>query len=351
MELTINDLARLLNGELEGDGSEKVFKIDKIQEGSRGGISFLSNPKYERYVYETNSSAVLVKRDFSPKKEVRAALIRVDDPYLSFTRLLEEYQRLMISQKNGVESPSFIGDNCKVGNAVYRGAFSYIGHNVVMGDNVKVYPHAYIGDDVTIGNDVIIYAGVKIYERTKIGDRCTIHAGAVIGSDGFGFAPQPDGSFKTIPQVGNVVIGDDVSVGANTTIDRATLESTVIGQGAKLDNLIQIAHNVTVGSNTVIAAQAGISGSTTVGKNCMIGGQVGIAGHLIITDKVKLAAQTGIIANIEKEGEVRLGSPSMEHFKFLKSYSIFRILPELKSRVDELEEKVLNLSARKKEDE
>jgi UDP-3-O-[3-hydroxymyristoyl] glucosamine N-acyltransferase len=351
MEFSINDLALLLNGEVEGDGSEKVHRIDKIQEGKRGGIGFLSNPKYEQYIYTTEASAVLVNKDFQPKKKVNTTLLRVEDPYSSFTLLLEEYQKILNFQKTGVECPSFIGENTAVGKNVYRGAFSYIGANIKIGDNVKIYPHVYIGDDVEIGDNTIIYAGAKIYERTVIGSGCTIHAGAVLGSDGFGFAPQPDGTFKTIPQVGNVILGDNVNIGANTTIDRATFESTLIESGAKLDNLIQIGHNVKIGSNTVIAAQTGISGSTVIGKNCMIAGQVGITGHLTIADKVKIAAQTGILSNIENEGEMRLGSPSMERMKYLKSFSVFRVLPELKNSIKQLEEKVINLSARLNNDE
>jgi len=345
MEFSINDLAAMLNGEVEGDGTVKVNRIDKLQEGKKGGICFLSNPKYEPYIYTTEASAALVRRDFKPKKKVKATLIRVDDPYTSFTILLEEYQKTLTFQRSGIETPSFIDQSAKFGENLYFGAFSYAGRNTIIGNNVKIYPQVYIGDDVKIGDNVVIYPGVKIYSRTVIGNHCTIHAGAVIGSDGFGFAPQPDGSFKTIPQVGNVVLGDNVSVGANTTIDKATFESTIIENGVKLDNLIQVAHNVVIGSNTVIAAQSGISGSSKVGKNCVIAGQVGIAGHLEIGDRVTLAAQTGIIANVPS-GEVRLGSPSMERMKFLKSFSIFRILPELNLRLKQLEEKTINLSAK-----
>jgi UDP-3-O-[3-hydroxymyristoyl] glucosamine N-acyltransferase len=351
MELSINDLALLVNGEVEGDGSEKVHRIDKIQEGKKGGIGFLSNPKYEHYLYTTEATAILVSRDFQPRKKVKTILVRVEDPYSSFTLLLEEYQKIMNFQKSGIESPSFIGENTVVGDDIYRGAYSYVGANTKIGNNVKIYPHVYIGDSVVIGDNTIIYAGVKIYERTVIGSGCTIHAGAVLGSDGFGFAPQPDGTFKMIPQVGNVILGDNVNIGANTTIDRATFDSTLIESGVKLDNLIQIGHNVKIGSNTVIAAQTGISGSTIIGKNCMIAGQVGITGHLAIADKVKIAAQSGIISNIEIEGEMRLGSTSMERMKYFKSFSIFRILPELKNSIKQLEEKVINLSARLNKDE
>ena len=351
MEFSINDVAIMLNGEVIGDGSEKVHRIDTLQEGKKGGICFLANPKYEPYIYTTEATAVLVRRDFIPKKQIHTTLIKVDDPYSSFTSLLEEYQKFISEQKSGIENPSYIGENSVVGENIYRGAFSYIGNHVTIGNNVKIYPHVYIGDHVKIGDHTIIYPGAKIYERTVIGKSCTIHAGAVLGSDGFGFAPQPDGSFKTIPQIGNVVLGDHVNIGANTAIDRATFESTIIETGAKLDNLIQVAHNVVIGSNTVIAAQAGISGSSKIGKNCMIAGQVGIIGHLTIADKVVLAAQTGIISSIENEGEVRLGSPSMERMKYLKSYSVFRDLPELKKSVKQLEEKIINLSARIRDDE
>src|SRR3990170_1583962 len=284
MEFSINQIASMLGGEVQGDGNEKIKMLAKIQEAGKGQIAFLSNPKYEQFIYSTQATAVIVKKDFVARKEISATLILVDDPYISFTRLLEEYHKLISFQKSGVEQPSFMHDTASTGKNIYRGAFSYIGSQARIGDNVKIYPHAYIGDNVVIGDNTIIHPGVKIYADTKIGNNCVIHSGAVIGSDGFGFAPQEDGSYKTIPQLGNVIIEDNVTVGGNTVIDCATLfgDSTLIRQGVKLDNLIQIAHNVEIGKNTVIAAQTGISGSTKLGENCLLAGQVGIAGHLIL---------------------------------------------------------------------
>ena len=270
-------------------------------------------------------------------------IILVEDPYLSFTALLEEYHKVVSFQKIGVEEPSFIGENSKCGDNIFRGAFSYIGNNVTVGNNCKIHPHVYIGDHVTIGNNTILHSGVKIYANCKIGNHCVMHAGAVIGSDGFGFAPQKDGSYKTIPQVGNVIVEDHVDIGANTTVDCATFESTVIKRGVKLDNLVQIAHNVEVGENTVIAAQAGISGSTTIGKNCVIAGQAGIVGHITIGDKITIAAQSGLSKSVDKQGAVFLGSPGFEIADYKKSYVIFRRLPDLLNRIKELEQKILNL--------
>lgn len=281
MEFTVQQIAGMLKGIVSGDGSRKINMLAKIQEAKSGQIAFLSNPKYEPYLYTTKASAVIVKKDLELKKEIESTLILVDDPYLSFTVLLEEYHKLTSYQKSGIEMPSFIGENSVTGIAVYRGAFSYIGNNVNIGDNVKIYPHAYVGDNARIGDNCIIHSGVKLYAGTQIGNNCIIHSGTVIGSDGFGFAPQPDGTYKTIPQLGNVIIEDNVSIGGNTVIDCATLygDATIIRQGVKLDNLIQIAHNVEIGKNTVIAAQTGVSGSTKVGDNSIIAGQVGIAGH------------------------------------------------------------------------
>ncbi|MGK7397610.1 MAG: UDP-3-O-(3-hydroxymyristoyl)glucosamine N-acyltransferase [Candidatus Cyclobacteriaceae bacterium M3_2C_046] len=351
MEFSINQVAQILKGEVEGDGNQKISKIEKIQEAKAGSITFLSNPKYENFIYKTNATAVIVSNNFIPKSPIKPTLIKVEDPYTSFTVLLEEYHKMINLQKVGIEDPSYVGKDTTIGQHIYRGAYSYIGNQVKIGDQVKIYPQVYIGDNVTIGDHTIIYAGAKIYNNTIIGKHCVIHAGAIIGSDGFGYAPQSDGTYKTIPQVGNVILKDQVDIGANTVIDRATFESTILEKGVKLDNLIQIAHNVVIGENTVIAAQSGISGSTRIGKNCTFGGQVGIAGHLTIADKVKLAAQTGVLANLEKEGDIRLGSPSMERMKFFKSFAIFRILPELKYQIKQLEEKILNLSASKGKDE
>jgi UDP-3-O-[3-hydroxymyristoyl] glucosamine N-acyltransferase len=346
MEFTVSQIAAMLGGEVRGDGNEKVHMLAKIQEAKKGQIAFLSNPKYEQYIYTTNASAVIVKKDFLPKKEVTASLILVEDPYLSFTALLEEYHKMISFQKNGIEQPSFIGDNATTGKNLYRGAFSYIGVKSQVGDNVKIYPHVYIGDDVIIGNNTIIHAGVRIYSNSRIGSNCVIHAGTVIGSDGFGFAPQADGSYKTIPQLGNVIIEDNVTIGANTVIDCATLfgDSTVLHDGVKLDNLIQIAHNVEIGKNTVIAAQTGISGSTKVGDNSVIAGQVGIAGHLVLANNTSIGAQAGILKTTTP-GEKLIGSPAIDVKDYYRSYAVFKTLPDLNSRLRELETKIRSIES------
>lgn len=346
MEFSISQIAAMLGGEVTGDGSEKINMLAKIQEGKKGQIAFLSNPKYEHFIYTTNASAVIVKKDFQAKKNLSCALIRVDDPYLSFTTLLEEYHKLISFQKTGIEQPSFIGENSITGSNIYRGAFSYIGSNVKIGDNVKIYPQVFIGDNSVIGNNTILHPNVKLYAGTQVGSNCIIHAGTVIGSDGFGFAPQEDGSYKTIPQLGNVLIEDNVTIGANTTIDCATLfgDSTIIRKGVKLDNLIQIAHNVEIGRNTVIAAQTGISGSAKVGENCVIGGQVGMAGHIQLANNSSVGAQSGI-SKPGKEGQQLFGSPAFDVKDWLKSYVIFRQLPALKDRLKQLEERVNTVDA------
>ncbi len=344
MEFTVKQVAVMLGGEVKGEGTDTISMLAKIQDARKGQISFLSNPKYEQYIYTTQASAVIVKKDFVARKEITTTLILVDDPYSSFTTLLEEYHKLVSFQKTGVEQPSFISEKASVGKNIYRGAFSYIGHNVKIGDNVKIYPHTYIGDNVSIGNDTILHSNVKLYADTRIGNNCVVHAGTVIGSDGFGFAPQSDGSYKTIPQLGNVIIEDNVCIGANTVIDCATLygDSTIIHEGVKLDNLIQIAHNVEIGKNTVIAAQTGISGSTKVGDNCIIGGQVGLAGHLVIANNTGIGAQAGISKSIKEEGQRIIGYPAFEVKDYFKSYAVFKRLPDLNDRLKELEKKVLN---------
>lgn len=342
MEFTVNQIAAMLGGEVSGNGNEKINMLAKIQDAKQGQIAFLSNPKYEQYIYTTQATAVIVKKDFVPKKEVVSTLILVEDPYISFTRLLEEYHKLISFQKSGVEQPSFMSESATIGKDFYRGAFSYIGNNVKIGDGVKIYPNTYVGDNVVIGNHCILHSGVKIYADTKIGNYCVIHSGCVIGSDGFGFAPQEDGTYKTIPQLGTVIIEDHVAIGANTVIDCATLfgDATIVHQGVKLDNLIQVAHNVEIGKNTVIAAQAGVSGSTKIGENCIIGGQVGIAGHLIIANHTGLGAQSGISKSIKEEGQKLMGSPAYEYGEFYKSYAVFKKLPDFQNRLRELEDKV-----------
>lgn len=347
MEFTIKQIATMLGGEVRGNGEEKINMLAKIQDAKKGQIAFLSNPKYEQYIYTTHASAVIVKKDFQGKKEIQSTLILVDDPYSSFTRLLEEYHKLVSFQKTGIEQPSFIGEKSVVGDNIYRGAFSYIGNNVRIGKNVKIYPHVFVGDDVIIGDHTILHPNVKLYAGTKIGNNCVIHSGTVIGSDGFGFAPQEDGSYKTIPQLGNVIIEDNVAIGANTVIDCATLfgDATIIRQGVKLDNLIQVAHNVEIGKNTVIAAQAGISGSSKIGENCILGGQVGVAGHLVIANNTGIGAQAGILKSIKEEGEKIIGSPAFDIKEFFKSYAVFKKLPDLNDRLRELEKKTLRSTA------
>ncbi|MCK5705200.1 MAG: UDP-3-O-(3-hydroxymyristoyl)glucosamine N-acyltransferase [Cyclobacteriaceae bacterium] len=345
MDFTINQIAAILLGEVDGNGNEIIKTISKIQEAKKGSVTFLANPKYEEFIYSSEASAVIVTTDFQPERPLQTTLIRVKDPYSSFTRLLEEYDKITSYSKVGVEDPSFISSNTEVGENIYRGAFSYVGSNVKIGNNVKIYPHTYIGDNVTIGDNCIFYSGAKIYAETVVGNNCIIHSGTVIGSDGFGFAPQQDDTYKKIPQLGNVVIHDNVEIGANTVVDCATLGSTIIDKGVKLDNLVQIAHNVEIGTNTVIASQTGISGSTKIGENCVFAGQVGVVGHVEIGNRITLAAKTGLSKSVKKEGTIKFGYPAMDHREYLKSHAIFRNLPELRERVNELEKKVLNLPA------
>jgi UDP-3-O-[3-hydroxymyristoyl] glucosamine N-acyltransferase len=346
MEFTAKEIAFLIGGTVKGTETLKVNRLAKIQEATSGSIAFLSNPKYENFIYDTpEASVVIVSKDFSARDNIKATLIEVDDPYTSFSTLLEEYHKIISFVKKGIENPSFIGENSATGENIYRGAFSYIGNNCKIGKNVKIYPHVYIGDNVHIGDNSILYSGVKIYSDTIIGHHCTIQSGAIIGSDGFGFAPQVNGTYKTIPQIGNVLIGNHVDVGANTVIDCATMGSTIIQDGVKLDNLIQIAHNVEIGKNTVIAAQSGISGSTKLGESSMIGGQVGIIGHLTIANKTNIGAQSGVSKSIVKEGTAILGSPAFDYTSHLKSASVFKKLPELQKRIEELEEKILHLQS------
>jgi len=339
MEFTLDQIALLLQGKVEGDGQRTVSRLDKIQEGQEGGISFLANPKYESYLYTTRSSGVIVSEDLKLQKEVYPTLIRVKDPYLGFTRLLEAYAETTKRSLQGVENPSFIGDGSVVGENGFRGAFSYIGRSCNIGSHVIIHPQVYIGDRVKIGDYTIIHAGVKIYSDTEIGENCEIHSGAVIGSDGFGFAPQEDGTYRAIPQIGKVIIVDQVSIGANTTIDCGTMGATIIHSGVKIDNLVQIAHNVVIGENTVIAAQAGVSGSTEIGKNCVIAGKVSIVGHLKIADKTTIGGATGVTKSVTKPGQTLFGFLAMDLKEFLKSYAVFKKLPEIAEKVKELEKK------------
>lgn len=339
MKFTVKQIATLLGGEVAGNDTLAITGLAKIEEGKPGDISFLSNLKYESYLYTTQASAVIVDRSFEPRKPVFSALIFVENSYSAFTRLLEEYHKQLSFARVGVEQPSYLGENCQIGEQHYRGAFSYIGRNCQLGNNVKVHPHAYVGNNVRIGDNTIIHAGARILDNCVIGQYCVIHPNAVIGSEGFGFAPQPDGTYKTIPQLGNVILEDFVNVGSGTTIDCATLGSTIIRTGAKLDNLIQIGHNVEIGKHTVIAGQTGISGSTKIGDNCVIAGQVGFAGHLTIANGTKVGAQSGVGKSIDEEGTAINSSPAFGLKESMRSLAIFRRLPSLEQRLSNLEKK------------
>jgi UDP-3-O-[3-hydroxymyristoyl] glucosamine N-acyltransferase len=334
MKFTAAQIAGILEGEVVGNPNAEVFKLSKIEEGTDGSLTFLANPKYVNYIYSTNATITIVNSTFEPESELKTTLIKVEDAYQSFSKLLEYYNQVKL-MKSGIEQPSVISENVTYGENLYLGSFSYIGKNVVIGKNVKIYPNSFIGDNVTIGDDCIFFAGVRIYSESVIGNNCVIHSGTIIGSDGFGFAPQEDGTYNKVPQIGNVILEDNVEVGSCTTIDRATLGSTIIRKGVKLDNQIQIAHNVEIGENTVIAAQTGVAGSTKIGKNCMIGGQVGIAGHLTIGNNVRVQAQSGIGRNIP-DGETLQGSPSFNYSDWNKSYVHFRNLPKIVAEIEEL---------------
>ncbi|GGF25439.1 UDP-3-O-(3-hydroxymyristoyl)glucosamine N-acyltransferase [Hymenobacter cavernae] len=337
MEFTVGQIAEVLRGEVEGDATQRVDRLAKIEEARAGSLTFLANLKYEPHLYDTGATAVIVSRSLVLRQPVQAALIRVDDPYSSFTTLLEFYQQSSRTGRRGVEEPAHLGPGTQIGDNHYRGAFSYIGENCRIGQNVLIFPHAYIGDRCTIGDDTIIYAGAKLYADTVVGARCTIHAGAVLGSEGFGFAPQPDGSYRAIPQTGNVVLEDNVRIGANTTIDCATMGSTIIREGAKIDNLVQIAHNVEIGRHTVVAAQTGISGSTKIGDFCVLAGQTGLAGHLTLANRTTVTAQSGVGKSIKEEGVFLQGSPAFNLRDSLRANAIFRHLPDLERRLSQLE--------------
>ncbi|MBL7885036.1 MAG: UDP-3-O-(3-hydroxymyristoyl)glucosamine N-acyltransferase [Bacteroidia bacterium] len=346
MEFTAKQIASLLNGTIEGDENSKVSGLSKIEEGKNGSLSFLSNPLYTPYIYTTDASIVIVKKDLVLENPVKSTctLIRVEDPYSCFAKLLEMYQD-MKQNKTGIEQPCFISSSAKHGENCYIGAFAYIGENVTIGNNVKIYPHSFIGDNVIIGNNTTIYSGVKIYYDCVIGNDCTIHASTVIGSDGFGFAPNSENNYKKVPQIGNVVIEDHVEIGSNTSIDRATMGSTIIRKGAKLDNLIQIAHNVEIGENTVLAGGAFVAGSAKVGKNVMMGGQAGIVGHIKIADGVKIAGQSGVASTIDKEGLIVQGSPAFAVGDYQRSYVLFRGLQKLNDRIRELEKEIKKVNS------
>ncbi|MBC3539919.1 UDP-3-O-(3-hydroxymyristoyl)glucosamine N-acyltransferase [Rufibacter sediminis] len=340
MEFTVQQIADLLQGQVQGDGNATVNRLAKIEEGAPGSLSFLSNAKYEHFLYTTGATAVIVSNTLELKQPVTANLILVEDPYSSFSTLLEVYQQAVAAARQGVEEPCFIGENSTIGDRHYRGAFSYIGKNCKIGSGVHIYPQVYIGDNVTIGDNTVLFSGAKIYADCVIGSSCTIHAGAVIGSDGFGFAPQKDGSYKAIPQIGNVVLEDHVSIGANTTVDCATMGSTIIRTGTKIDNLVQVAHNVEIGRHTVVAAQTAFAGSSKVGNYCTIAGQVGVVGHVSIADKTIIGAKSGISKNIKEEGTFVQGAPAFDYKQNLRAMAVFRKLPELQKQVEELREKL-----------
>jgi UDP-3-O-[3-hydroxymyristoyl] glucosamine N-acyltransferase len=339
MELTAKAIADFLKGEIVGNPNVTVSNVAKIEEGKPGTLAFLSNPKYSKFLYTTNASIVLINKEFELEKPVAPTLIRVDNAYESFAKLLD-LANSMQKEKVGVHPQAAIEPSAKIGTNAYVGAFVYIGEGVTIGNNVKIYANCYIGDRTTIGNNCILYAGVKIYDSCIIGNNCIFHAGTVIGSDGFGFAPQSDGSYQKIQQIGNVIIEDDVEIGANSAIDRATMGSTIIRKGVKLDNLIQIAHNVEIGENTAMAAQGGIAGSTKIGKGCLFGGQVGIAGHITVADGVKLSAKAGVTNNLKIPGEILIGAPAINAKLFSKSFIHFKNLPEMRADIDELKRKI-----------
>jgi UDP-3-O-[3-hydroxymyristoyl] glucosamine N-acyltransferase len=345
MTFTAAQIAMIINGKVEGDAQVKVNGFGKIEEAREGQLAFLANPKYEEYLYQTGASIIIISQALELKQPLTATLIRVADPYTAFASLLSKYQEMVRQQMKGIQTPSYIDASVKMGNDVFVGAFAYLSENVTLGNNVKIFPQVFLGTNVTIGDNTIIHPGVRIYHDCVLGKNITVHAGTVIGSDGFGFAPQADGSFQKVPQIGNVVIQDNVEIGANATIDRATIGSTTVKAGAKLDNLIQVAHNVEVGHNTVIAAQAGVSGSTKIGNNVMIGGQAGLVGHIQIADGSKINAQSGVSKSIKHPNTAVTGSPAFDYTSALRSQAVSRNLPEIERRLKDLEEMVRQLMA------
>ncbi len=335
MKYTAGEIGKFLNGVIEGNPEVEVNSISKIEEGTEGSISFLANPKYSKYIYKTKASIVIVNKDFEAEKEISSTLIRVDDAYNSFASLLELYNKNKEAKK-GIAKNSFIEKSAKKGKNIYVGHFAYIGENAKIGNNVQIYPQVYIGNNVTIEDNTILYAGVKVFANCKIGKDCIIHGGTVIGSDGFGFAAKSNKDYKKVPQIGNVIIEDNVEIGANTSIDRATLGSTIIRKGVKIDNLVQIAHNVEIGENSVIVAQVGVAGSTRIGKNCIIAGQVGVNGHITVADGVMVGAQSGVTSSVKKEGSVLLGSPAIDLSIQRRSLILFKKLPELQKEISRL---------------
>lgn len=347
MTFTAAQIAMLINGTVEGDATAAVGSFGKIEEAQAGQLAFLANPKYEDFLYTTKASVVIVNQSQELKQPVSAALIRVADAYTAFAGLLQKYQEMVAQQLQGIQQPSYIHETAKLGDGVFVGAFVYISSDAQVGNNVKLYPGVFLGNNAKVGDNTIIHPGVKIYNDCIIGKNVTIHAGTVIGADGFGFAPQVDGSYTKVPQIGNVIIEDYVEIGANTCIDRATIGSTIIHKGVKLDNMIQVAHNVEIGSHTVIAAQAGVSGSTKIGKNVMIGGQAGIVGHVHIADGSKINAQSGVSKAIKKENSIVTGTPAHDYSSTIRSQALTRNLPEMEKRLTELEKLVQQLLTEK----
>ncbi|TSD64953.1 UDP-3-O-(3-hydroxymyristoyl)glucosamine N-acyltransferase [Inquilinus sp. KBS0705] len=342
MQFTAKDIAFMLNGTVEGDPLAAVNQLAKIEEAGKGSLSFLANPKYEQYLYTTGASIVIVNNTQQLTGPVNTTLIRVENAYSAFTLLLEQYNTIKL-HKAGIEQPSFIHPSATVGKDIYLGAFSYISQDVVMGDGCKIYPGCYIADNVKLGNNVTLFPGVKVYFDCVIGNNVVIHSGTIIGSDGFGFSPNADGTFTKVAQIGNVIIEDNVEIGANSTIDRATMGSTIIRKGVKLDNLVQIAHNVELGANTVIAAQTGVAGSTKLAENVMLGGQVGVVGHITIAKGTQVQAQSGISRTITDEGKKWAGSPAIPYGNNMRSNVVVSRLPELEKRVNELENIIAQL--------
>jgi UDP-3-O-[3-hydroxymyristoyl] glucosamine N-acyltransferase len=340
MKFLLKEIAQLVDAQIEGSPDKWIDTLSKIEEAQAHSLSFLANPIYEPHLYKSKATAIIVKNDFVPRQAHTAVLLRVADPYLAFTKLLEHYQKLSSTQLVGVMQPTHIGKHTHTSEGLYLGVFANIGDGCTIGQNVKIYPNVSIGNNVKIGDNTILYAGVRIYDGCQIGQNCVIHANAVVGADGFGFAPQPDGSYRAIPQLGNVIIEDDVSVGANTTIDRATLGSTIIRKGVKLDNLIQIAHNVEIGQNTVMAAQVGVAGSTKIGDNCMVGGQAGFINHLHIANRTTVLPKSAVHNSIKQEGTSIWGRPAFDKVAFMKAQAIFRKLPELDKKIAEIIKKI-----------
>lgn len=339
LKFTVKQIAELVDGRVEGDENQQVTRFDKIEDGKKGGLTFLANTKYIQHLYTTEATACIIAEDFVLEQNVKTSLIRVSEPYAAFAKLLAFYESIK-SPKTGISKMACIDESVQMGSDCYVAEFVSIGKNCIIGNNVKLYPHVVIGDNTVIGDNSTLFAGVKVYDSMQIGQNCIIHAGTVIGADGFGFAPQQDNIYQKVAQIGNVIIEDNVEIGANSCIDRATIGSTIIRKGVKLDNFIQVAHNVEIGENTVIAALTGIAGSSKLGKNCMIGGQVGISGHIKLADGVKLGAQSGVANNINTEDAILIGSPAIEASIFRRSSVVFKRLPELLRRLDDVEKKV-----------